>query len=285
MKVAQARAYLNLALSIAVAALLLIVVLEPGKDHDQLPTLTELNVDDVAAIHITTRSEARHVMEKRADGWWITQPAQVPARSESIAEILSIASAPSMSQYQRSDVDLQQARLDDPVATLRFGETEIRFGNRAPIEGYRYAMVGDTVHLIADRKFVVITSPLSALVALQPIPPNARLTGLTVRGYGHSPQHRDRLHVSGPVNPSAARRKAWKSVSAAMVRPLIARSQAPMGRITFLEPSTNKSVELLLFADDEERSLVASRPDAGLDYYLSAQESALLLADDVASTQ
>lgn len=103
-------------------------------------------------------------LQRRDDGWHVTEPIARPARDGRIVTALGVLSARTRSCYAAGDRDLAEFGLATPRLILHVGETSVGFGDRAA-DGRRYVRSGERLCLIADDGYPLLARGLDGLAA------------------------------------------------------------------------------------------------------------------------
>ena len=153
------RRWLNLGLSIAVAGLATLALLEPGRERaSEPPPLLALAPERIERIAVERPGQEALAFERREGRWWLTTPLLGPANPTLLEPLLRLNEMRCPLRYAVADLELKALRLDPPALRLRLGEQEIRFGSTAPTDGQRYLQIGESVYLCPDRLYPLLTS-------------------------------------------------------------------------------------------------------------------------------
>lgn len=148
----NSKTLLNVFLVVVLAALLALVIYEPGKNETLLTKkLTALDAAAVQDIRIESQGRETILLHKQAAQWQMREPLNMPANVGRIQQLLRITGAKSIANYAMSRVDANQLQLDAPGLSLQLDDVLLRFGTTDALGGSRYVQVGNTVHLITDR--------------------------------------------------------------------------------------------------------------------------------------
>ena len=149
----SSRNLLNLVLLIVIAALVAVVVYEPGKKVTPVVKLTPLSKSDVNKIEISRIGAPKVVLEKKGSKWQVLQPYAMPANDFKVEAISELAEAESKAHYPiKQGEDLKPYGLDIPRITIIFNDKyKLEFGKTDPLKYQRYIRDDNTLHLIFDR--------------------------------------------------------------------------------------------------------------------------------------
>lgn len=277
----SARALLNLALLLLVAALATFVALHPAKKKAPPPRLTSLAPDQIKSIRIERHGHAAITLAKQAGGHWrILAPIDTPANDFRITNLLRLALARSYARYSAAGLALAKFKLQAPALKVFFNALEIDFGGTEPLNQRRYVKVGDAVHLISSRYYHLLNAALPSYVSLNLLPPGSQITAihlpqLTLRHQGTArwtltPQ----VHgVSADVIHSLV--QAWQNTGALWVQRYKKTPAAPLGRVTLALQGEKQPLRFEITARKPE--LILARPDIGMEYHLPRDAAQRLL--------
>ncbi len=210
------RSHLNVALAVAVAGLGALLWFSREQD-EVFPPLTPLAQDAVSSITVA-HPDAPVIRLQKQDGQWrLVEPVQAPADEFEVASLVNLASTDVKRSLAAAEVDLAELKLDPPQYRITLNDTELAFGDSAPIEHRRYVRTGDQVALVLDPPSAALDADYSDLVAKPLVPPGAEirrieLPGLTVARENDawtSPEHPDA--ESARVEPVVT---AWRELRA-----------------------------------------------------------------------
>ncbi len=175
----QTRILLNLALLLIIAALVALVMYEPGIETPPAAAkLSALKAEDIAHLKIAIKNESPIILEKAADQWWLQTPVRLRADETTVKSILTLLDETSYADYPAASFDLATVGLSEPQIQLWFNETEIRLGKRNPLQQQRYAQIGDRVHMITDKVSHRLSGDYSRYVSRALLPEGARIQRL-----------------------------------------------------------------------------------------------------------
>jgi len=148
----SSRNLLNLVLLGTVLALIVIIVIEPGKTPEPTnPRLTTLKQDEINHIFIQRNTGKDIELEKINASWQMRKPYQLPANDFRMQSLLRLVEAESHSQNDLSKLDSKKFGLDKPRARITFNKQQtILFGNNEPLQQRRYVQTDNILHLIID---------------------------------------------------------------------------------------------------------------------------------------
>jgi len=276
------RGWINLALAVALAALVALAIYRPGlAPPPALPPLTTVDARDVHRIEIARPKQETIVLERTGTEWRLRAPLAARASRFRIENLLRVAAAPSEWRAPASGEELARYGLARPQAIVRLDGQELRFGALHPLKAQLYVLVGDTMHLIAASFFHSAATRLEDFLDSAPLESGADLQAIalpdlalerTAKGW--------RLTPTKPgVSSDRIQRlvEEWKharalSVTRAGNRPATARVRL---RLAQRADAPARTLDLAIVAREPE--LVLRRADEGLEYHFPAEAATRLL--------
>lgn len=161
------RALLNLGLLALLSALMAAILLTP---EPAPPQLSGLDADGVQRLAIE-RGEERIVLARRADGWWLLEPRELPGHAPQIEPLLRLPASAWSARYSATEVDLAAAGLLPPRRVLSFDGQRFELGDIEPLGSRRYLRHGEWVYLIEDRVSALAAAPWWGFVHPDARPP------------------------------------------------------------------------------------------------------------------
>jgi Domain of unknown function (DUF4340) len=161
------RTHLNLALAVVVAALGTAGWLAQRHQSAKAekPRLTTLSPEAVTRVRIEWPGKPAIALEKKADGWWLTEPVATRADHFEAVGATSMVSNPVSETLDSTGLDLKEIGLDPPDHVVRFNDVAVAFGGVEPLQQRRYMRVNGQVSLIDDPAFATLDADYSDLVA------------------------------------------------------------------------------------------------------------------------
>ncbi|MCK5639312.1 MAG: DUF4340 domain-containing protein [Gammaproteobacteria bacterium] len=273
------RSLLNLGLLALVTILVLLVIVEPGKEPAvENQAITNLESAQINRIRIE-RSQASILEFKRRDSrWWITSPLEIPANEYRMERLLGIVEARSQNNYPASGQSLELFGLQTPTVHLFLNDTAIAFGKTEPLNHLRYLQVGDTIHLMRDGAYYHLIGDYTTFVSTRLLEPSIKLTALQLPGLTLELEQ-GRWHIEPkPKNYSAdsvvALIDAWRHAHAIEVKAYSGDGRGEKISLTLSKQEETVKFEIIQAAPD----LVLGRSDLGIEYHLSESTAETLLA-------
>jgi hypothetical protein len=273
------RTWLNLGLLILAGALAIVAVYLPGvKKPAPLPALTSLTPAAITSIRIERKAQPAIALKKEASGWRLTEPLQLPANTVVVESLLGLTQAASHAQWVAASLDLEKFKLKSPRIRVRLNDVELGFGDTEPLEGRRYVLAGNTVHLITDGYYPKLIAPPASFVSLALLPGPARLEDIELPGLTltHDAQGWSAQPGASPdaVNTLV---QEWTAAQALQVRPYNApASQIKLVEtITLRQEGTQPPLRFIIVSRAPE--LILARPELGVQYHLPQDAAQRLL--------
>jgi len=274
------RTLLNLALSVIALGLVALIWLRPGLEGDSgSQTITGIDPQQVSMIELT-RSAAVPLTFSQHDGHWLIDGATaIPADDFQVHTVLALLEAPGIRSYPANSLDLVALGLDPPQAGVRFDTTQIDLGNTEAIEGLRYVRLGATVYLVEDNYQHLLNAGLANFASRRLLPQEAMIVALELPGVKLT--RTDDVHWQlDPGQPDTGADaidqlvQNWQRASALYVRRYEPGEHPDIIRVTLRD--ADAPVEFRIVA--REPDLVLARTDRGLQYHLTGDVGAGLLA-------
>ena len=211
-------------------------------------------------------------------------------------------------------MDLEKFKLKSPRIRVRLNDVELGFGDTEPLEGRRYVLAGNTVHLITDSYYPRLIAPHTSFISLALLPEPTRLEAIEL------PQltltHDAQGWKAAPsASPDAVNTlvQEWMAAQALQVRPYVApatqdkpetvtlrvapgvldrRSQRDSpssipGVVPAATPASQEGVQtsLRFIIISRAPELILARPELGVQYHLpqDAAQRLLTLSADTSS--
>lgn len=273
------RLLLNLGLLALVAVLGLFAYFQPGLEKPSAPpALTDLAISAIDRIRIEDRDGKTVALAREGGQWRLMEPVQLPANAVRVEALLHLAEESSYGQLDATDLDLAEFGLDAPRVRLLLNDRALVFGTTEPLDGRRYVRDGDTVHLIADRYFHILTGGFTEFVNQQLLPQDARVVELA------TPDWRLTRSAEGKwtLDPAPPGRSAdtpnllidrWLTAQAVWVQPY--EQAEAKGQIVVRLEGAEQPLRFDILAREPE--LVLARPDIGVQYHLAEDTARSLL--------
>jgi len=156
--------WVNIALLIAVVALLLFAWLKPDQREPDFK-LSTLTAADATSIRIEIAGAAPIVLERPASGWQITAPLAARADNFQVQRLLGILEAKSKDRFPATG--LARFELNEPYARVTINQQVFSFGAANPISREQYLLTRDGIYMIDLRHGATLPGNVLQLVSKQ----------------------------------------------------------------------------------------------------------------------
>lgn len=274
------RTLLNLTLAGVATVLGLVIFYKPGLAPPPVPeTITQVSAESITRIRVTRKERMPLNFVKGDSGWQLENHRVLPASEFQLHAVLGILSARPGHSYPDDALNLAEAGLDPPLATLLLNDTLINIGGTTPLDRQRYVQHGNTVYLLNDTYQHLVNADWTNFVDRRLVPADAVLTGLQLPDFTLTRNDEQHWQVSPASRDSDTVGletfvQNWQSADATYIRRFD--GDAPAGQPVILTLAGNRpAVKLYLAAREPE--LILTRPDWGIQYYFPGHMSATLL--------
>ncbi len=175
---------LNLAL-LVIAAVLAGFVFYTLEQDEQLLPLTDLKAEKVQSIRIERANKEPIFMMKDAQGFWqMATPFNLLGNQFQIERLLQILSERDYKKIEAENLNLTELQLDPPLASIRFNQVTVEFGDSSPIDyGQRYVQLNKKVYLIKDNLFYTLNDDALIFASTSPLGNAPKITTLKMPNY------------------------------------------------------------------------------------------------------
>lgn len=265
------RLCINLTIVLLALGLAAVAWLDPHEGPERLTGLAPAEVD-VLRVQRAEREPLR--LERRGDGWWLTEPVSTRASDDHVAKILDLVRARSRARYTLDQVDAAELDLTPARVQVAFNGTGVALGATDAMDRLRYALVDETVHLVDERVMPLLTGSWWNLADRRLLGPDSEPVALATPELEVRREADGWRVVRGDVTQDEADAimTAWQEAEALVVRPVSAPPDAADTATVTLADGSERT-----FARDSERgemrlvdrdSDLAYVVDAGLRTYL-----------------
>lgn len=266
----RSRTLLNIALFLFVALLAGYVYYSGQQEQDSShkAQLTQLSDEQVTQIDI--RHNQRHIeLRKEGERWRMLRPIRIDANAFRIDTLLNMLDAASHSDYAVTDLELDKYGLSDVSTSITFNNVSIDFGIINPINNYRYVRAGDSVHLIDDHFYPLLSSQTGTLVARELISGDAKIEKLVLPGHTLHQDENDTWHSSESIGPDAINDTLyhWKNGQAFGVHNYMPRES--LGDINVHLAGVAEPIRFQI--TDTDPWLIIARPDLDIEYHFNLE--------------
>jgi hypothetical protein len=168
-----------------------------------------------------------------------------------------------------TELDLEKYGLADAGTSIRFDDTSIVFGIVNPINNYRYVRIDDTVHLIDDHFYPLLSSQTGTLVARELVPADAVIDKLVLPEQTLYRDENERWQSTAGINPDAVSETLhqWQHGQAFGVHNYMPRD--PLAEIRVYLDGEAEPVHFKV--TDMEPWLIIARPDKDIEYHFNLE--------------
>lgn len=174
----------TLMLYIGVAALAMLAWsdYQMRKKAEKAPVF-DLSTSSVQEFSATRTGSAPLQFMRKDEQWYLVSPIQALAHQSRTLSLLQIIRQRPTQRYNPSEVDLAGAGLLEPEAEISIYGKRILFGKKEPITGQRYVSMDESVFLLDDYYFQLLSGGASAMANLRILPSETlEVTGLFIDG-------------------------------------------------------------------------------------------------------
>jgi hypothetical protein len=266
----QSRSLLNIALFLVVVLLAVYIYDTDKKEQasSESNQLTQLSADQVTQISV--HHNQRHIELRREDGKWrMLQPINITANSFRIDTLLKMLSTVSHAEYSTADLALDRYGISDASTSISFNDITIDFGIVNPINNYRYVRINDTVHLIDDHFYPLLSSQTGTLVARELIDGDAIIDKLVLPQQTLYRDENNLWHSSNNTDPDAIIETVhhWQHSQAFGVHNYMQRES--LADISAYLAGESEPVRF--YVTDTDPWLIIARPDLDIEYHFNLE--------------
>lgn len=264
------RILLNIALFLIIV-LLAVYIYETDQLEQASSTseqLTQLSAEEVTQIII--RHNQRRIELKLQHGkWHMLEPINIEANSFRIDTLLNMLNTVSHAAYATTEIELDKFGLSEASTSISFNDISIDYGIVNPINNYRYVRINNTVHLIDDNFYPLLSSQTGTLVARELITADAVIDKLVLP---EQTLHRDESglwHSSANIGPDAINETLhhWQHSQAFGVHNHMQRES--LADISVYLAGNTEPVQF--YVTDVEPWLIIARPDLDIEYHFNLE--------------
>ena len=266
----QSRSLLNIALFLVVVLLAVYIYDTDRKEQasSKSEQLTQLSADEVTQINI--HHNQRHIeLRWEDDKWHMLQPINVTANSFRIDTLLNMLNTVSHAAYSTADLALDKYGISNASTSISFNDVNIEFGIVNPINNYRYVRINDTVHLIDDHFYPLLSSQTGTLVARELIAGDAIIDKLVLPQQTLYRDENNLWHSSDNTDPDAINETLhhWQNSQAFGVHNYMQRES--LADISVYLAGDSKPVRF--YVTDTDPWLIIARPDLDIEYHFNLE--------------
>lgn len=276
------RTLVNLSLLIAVVVLS-VLVFTGSKDKSVKPVkkLSSLKAADITRVTIKQKDKPAIQLAKSKGHWYIKKPLDLPANGARIKSFLGIVESRSDAQYQVKQQALTKYGLEYPEVEITLNELKISLGSTDPIRRYRYALIGNDVHLFIDRFGHLIKGKPTDFVSNALLPVEKSITSIKLPElaieqkegqWRLTPASNESLSQDGVI----ALIDEWRYAQALQVSPYKAASDSSKHAITIGLGGRQQPIRFTIVSNDDDEFILA-RPDWKIKYHFTTSAADTLM--------
>jgi len=241
--------------------------------------ISKLTAGDIAALEI--ESAGSLIRLTRSDAAWIIEaPTNWPAHGATIERLLSIVDIEASALGNAAGIDLAPLGLHEPVATLRFNDSQLLFGTNNNIGARRYAMIESKVYLLPDAHLPFISQGLAGIVDRHLLPQRFVLQSLQLPGFDIQRDDDNNWHSTQVQHFKSAQLGQlvanWQKLEASRVTRFA--PSADSLQVIHLQLTDGQILEYLLISSDPE--IIIANPKIGLQYHFRSDDYHQLFSPD-----
>lgn len=270
--------WVNIALSIAIVALLLFAWLKPDQREPDFK-LSTLAAADATNIRIEIAGAAPIVLERPASGWRITSPLAARADNFQVQRLLGILEAKSKDRFPATG--LARFELNEPYARVTINQQVFSFGAANPISREQYVLTRDGIYMSDLRHGATLPGNVLQLVSKQLFAPEEAPVAFEFKEFSLAQQD-GRWRLTPPaadLSQDDINRwiDEWRLATALAVQP--ASDRKPLATVKVrLKGGDDITLSLL----QREPQWVLARSDQKFEYQLAGAIAQRLLAPPAA---
>jgi hypothetical protein len=292
------RSWISLAiLFVVVVALGLWVAYRPKTAEREAHALSTLRANDVSRIHLErwapneaadtrkanddkSQAVVSVALERRADGWRMTQPVSARADTFNVTRLLAVLDAQSVARYAAKD--LARYGLDRPIAKLTLNDETFSFGAVNTMTREQYVLAGDAVYAIPLAQRTTLPRDAASLISRALFAPGESPVRFEFQDFTAVLQNEKWTFNPVAEEPGPDERNAWisawRQANAIEARPYDARKLLSTIDVTLQDGRT-----ITLGVLQREPDLILARMDERIEYRFLGEVGKRLLSPPGAS--
>lgn len=260
---------------------LLIIVIPLGaflflgdNNKPAIKILSNISADTITSIKIY-HNQREVSLNKSEQIWSLTSPMQITANQFRIKTLLNLLKTESYAQYNIDDLDLIKYGFDPNATSIKFNDTKFDFGIINPMNNYRYVKTGDSLHLIDDHFYPLLSSQIGTLVARELLPKNIKIQKIALPENTFTRDENKLWQSEQKISSDVIANTIyhWKHKQAFAVHDYMPRESLGVIQVYFEDSET----PILFNITDNDPWLIIARPDIKLEYHFNIEEYDALL--------
>jgi len=230
--------------------------------------LTTLQPNDISRITIPREDRVDIILSKNSNSpneseWYMLQPYAIKAHAFRVNTLLKLSQATTHKNYATNDLNLADYGLDTPRARIIFNDTEILFGKTNPLNNKRYLLCNNTLSLINDDTYPLVSAEPASLVDLHLLD-SKNIQSIETADwhiFKNSSNHWD-SNSQFSADQLQTLLENWQHAQAFAVHKYMPRKK--LGNIVLTIDEQKMHFEI----SDDDPWLILARPDMGIEYHL-----------------
>lgn len=197
------------------------------------------------------------------------QPIDIAANSFRIDTLLNMLKTVSHTAYSAAELELDKYGLSEASTSISFNNITIDFGVVNPINNYRYVRINDTVHLIDDHFYPLLSSQTGTLVARELIDGDAIIDKLVLPQQTLYRDENNLWHSSDNTDPDAISETLhhWQHSQAFGVHNYMQRES--LADISVYMAGNSEPIRF--YVTDTDPWLIIARPELDIEYHFNLE--------------
>lgn len=281
----EKRIFINAMLATLLGLILILVFIKSETKQNATKQVTPLVADEIDHIEIIRPGKASIELQLTEDGWYLVGPLTAPALPGKMDRLLKIAAIPSSTQYIIDPEVLSQYGLDQPIASIRFNQTQLDIGQVEPIKQRRYVRTGNTLHLLDDTFMHHLMGKPTDYIDTRILPDGVQISRLQLPGlhliYTAGQGWRDQANPDNELQPDQVQILVdeWRFARAINIEEM---SEDFQGQDAFIAFESQPGLHLLI--DNQPEHLRMANPSQGLIYHFSHTKAEKMLRFPISIT-
>ena len=267
--------WLNVALLLAVAAVGLVVYLQPSGDAPVEHAVSTLSPATVNSVRIERPGRAAIVLHRQQGAWFLVDPIAARADEFMVQRLLAIVQARTVHRFPAQA--LARFDLDRPHARLIVDEQRFEFGLVNELSREQYVLTGDAVYALSTRYGLALPARAEALASRRLFAPGESPVRIAPPGFTVTETQGRWVLDPAPRDPRgdevARWADEWRFATALRIAP--GQSGDPQEAVR-LELSNGTNLNLGILSRKPE--LVLLRADQRLQYHFAEEAGQRLLS-------
>lgn len=267
---------INLGLAAFVALLLAALFLfKPEAGGEPARLAAGLQRDTINRIEVRRQALADFIFEKEGAAWFMRAPLALRANPARVSTLLSLPETESHAELDPANHPLERFGLGQPAIIMKLNEHEFRFGGTDAIDGRRYILFKDRIHLTDDFLYRQLTTNAAFFAELKLLPEAFTIARIRLPDNElYKADGQWQLKTPRDISPARLQRgvSAWRdavAISAGAFQP----TAAPE-RIRVIADN-GQTLEFIIVAT--EPYLILGREALGIQFHMGSDEAQRLL--------